>query len=302
MQPNWQRIESEHRGLRIESSRFLGEGWNSLVYLVNNELVFRIPKRCENWEEMHREIAFLTFAADQLSLAVPHYTIVAPESTAAECGYAVYRYLPGDAMDLRTLTQKQQDAAAETLATFLRELHQLKLSPEIEPLLPADDARHNAEEYLQAAEKEIIPELTPAEAEALLSLFKSYLSGPENFSLQPVILHADLSSDHILIDKGAVVAVIDFGDVNLGDPDYDFMYLFDDFGEEFALSVAKRYGHSNLETLPAKLRYYAVADHIGTLLYGEGLALKGQKARAWHRLKQLIRQSDGVSNQTRKSS
>jgi aminoglycoside 2''-phosphotransferase len=288
MQPDWQRIEREYEGLRIQSSRFLGEGWNSQVYLVNDELVFRFPKRRENWEEIQREIAFLTFAADHLSLPVPRYTIVAPESTAAKCGYAVYRYLPGHELDLRTLTQKQQEAAAETLATFLRELHQLKLSPEIEALLPAEDARHNAEEYLQAAKEEIIPQLAAAEASSLLARFESYLSRPENFTFQPVIIHADLSGDHILIEDGAVAAIIDFGDINLGDPDYDFMYLFDSFGEEFTLSVASRYGHSNPESLPAKLRYYAASDHIGTSLYGEGLALQGQKARAWHRLKQYI--------------
>jgi aminoglycoside 2''-phosphotransferase len=294
MQPDWQRIEREHEGLRIESSRFLGEGWNSQVYLVNDELVFRFPKRRENWEEMRREIAFLTFAADHLSLAVPRYIIAAPESTAAKCGYAVYQYLPGHELDLRTLTQKQQDAAAETLATFLRELHQLKLSPQIEALLPTEDARHNAEEYLQAAIEEIIPQLTASEAESLLALFEGYLSGPENFTFQPAVLHADLSGDHILTEGGAVVAVIDFGDLNLGDPDYDFMYLFDHFGEEFALSVARRYGHSDLEGLPSKLRYYAAVDHIGTILYGEGLALWGQEDRAWRRLKQIIQYSDGV--------
>jgi hypothetical protein len=66
-------IEFENRGLSVVSTRFLGEGWNSRAYLVNDELVFRFPKRPEHWEELEREIAFLAFAADDLPLAVPRY-------------------------------------------------------------------------------------------------------------------------------------------------------------------------------------------------------------------------------------
>ena len=72
MNPDWRKIEFENRGLSIQSVCFLGEGWNSRVYLANDELVFRFPKRTENWEELKREISFLAMAADNLPLAVPH--------------------------------------------------------------------------------------------------------------------------------------------------------------------------------------------------------------------------------------
>jgi hypothetical protein len=46
-----------------------------------------------------------------------------------------------------------------------------------------------------------------------------------------------------------VAGVLDCGDVNWVDRDYDFHYLFLDFGKRFAMDVARWYEHSNLEFL-----------------------------------------------------
>lgn len=55
---------------------------------------------------------------------------------------------------------------------------------------------------------------------------------------------------------------------------YDFMYLFVDFGQDFAEEAARRYGHRDLERLISKLLYFGLVDQIGAILDGKGLALK----------------------------
>ena len=85
-----------------------------------------------------------------------------------------------------------------------------------------------------------------------------------------------------------MTGVIDFGDANWGDPDYDFMYLFVDFGLAFVEDVARRYGHPNLTRLRNKVRYFGIVDQIDTILEDEGRALNGQKEKAWLRLEQLL--------------
>jgi aminoglycoside 2''-phosphotransferase len=289
MEPDWRQIEQENLGLSVRTFHFLGEGWNSLAYLVNDELVFRFSKRLEHWKELEREVTFLAFAADLLPLAVPRYMRLAPDSPASTHGYAVYRYLPGHAMKVNDLTQEKRAAAAEAIGAFLRALHSLQPGPEVMRLLPREDERMVAEEYFTRAEREIAPKLPPLDASALIKQFEIYLNAPENFLFQPAALHADLSRDHILVENDSVTAVIDFGDVNWGDPDYDFMYLFVDFGQAFAEEVAQRYGHRDLERLISKLLYFGLMDQIGTILDGKRLALKGQEDEAWLRLKQLLR-------------
>lgn len=95
-------------------------------------------------------------------------------------------------------------------------------------------------------------------------------------------------TDHILVDNRCVRGIIDFSDVSFGDAEYDFTALFLDLGEEFTLDVAQRYGHSNSELLRKELQYFEVADHIDTIVNGEGWALPGQRAAAWQGLRECV--------------
>jgi len=288
--PDWRQIELETRDLSITSAVFLGEGWASRAYLVNDEFVFRFPKR-EGWDELNREMKFLAFAADHLPLAVPRYLHAAPNSPAAPHGYAVYRYLRGAAMDVGALSPVQRALAADRIAAFIRALHDLQPDPDVSEILPREDERASAEVLATRAEQEIAPKLRPPHADNLRRRFEAYLSTPRDVSLRPSVLHADLSRDHILMHDRAVAAVIDFGDVNWGDADYDFRCLFVECGLPFVEDVARRYEHPNLDRLRFKLDYFDMADQVDVILNGPGYALEGQEDQAWRRLKQLLGRS-----------
>jgi aminoglycoside 2''-phosphotransferase len=288
-EPDWSRIEAEHPGLRVRSTRFLGEGWCSRVFVVNDELVVRCPKRAGHWDEVDREMAFLAYAADRLPLPVPRYVRAAPRSPASPHGYAAYRYLAGRTMNTAAMTERERSAAAERLAEFLRAFHALEPEAEIAAILPRDDGRRTVEELVGRAGREIAPRLEPADARTLARELELHMSESRNFSCTPRIIHADFSKDHILVHEGAVAAVIDFGDVGWGDPDYDFMYLSVDTDARFVDEVASRYGHPNRELLRAKLRFFTAIELIDTLLNGEDLALDGQIEVAWHQLRARLR-------------
>jgi aminoglycoside 2''-phosphotransferase len=291
--PDWRQVERDNNGLSVRSASFLGEGWCSTAYLVNGELVFRFPKRLDHWPELNREIGFLAWAADRLPLPVPRYLGVARESPAGPSGYAMYGYLPGRRMNIDSLSSANQTAAAERIALFLRELHGLRPPHDVALQLPREDARLVAEDCLARTEREILPDLDAFEIRTLHRRFGAYLDTADNFSFEAVVLHADLSSDHLLIDNGTVGGVLDFGDVNWGDRDYDFHYLFLDFGEAFAMEVARLYEHPNLDQLRSKVRYFALADQIGTILEGPGRPLDGQVEAAWARVRQFLREENG---------
>ena len=130
-----------------------------------------------------------------------------------------------------------------------------------------------------------MPQLTPGQAAALREQLLTYLDAPEHFGFGPVVRHADLSADHLLVTGQGVTGVIDFSDVSMGDPNYDFSSLLIDVGEDFTMDVARRYGHPNLDRLRAKLQFFATADFVDTIVHGEGRALEGQRELAWRRLR-----------------
>jgi aminoglycoside 2''-phosphotransferase len=292
MTPDWNAIAAECHGISVRSPLFIGEGWCFHSYLVNDQLVFRFPKSRGQWDELDREIKFLDFAADKFPLQVPQYEHIARTSAGAPFGYAVYRYVLGKGMTLDGLTERHRAAVAEELAGFLFALHNLHPGLELSNMLPQEDAHLVSEQYFTAAQEKILPGLSQLEAQTLRHLFESFLGITDNFSFRPTVLHADFSSDHILLKNGSVHGVLDFGDVSWGDPDYDFMYLFLECGETFVEEVAKRYGHSNLRRLRQKLLYFGIVDQIGTIIDGDR-ALDGQVDEAYRRLKGLLRTAYG---------
>lgn len=287
LQPDWNAIESDLPGLAIRSATPIGEGWTAIAYRVNDELLFKLPKRASAWEELDREIAFLAHARPRLPLTVPEHLHRVRESAGAPHGYVVYRNIPGRAVQAHALSPAAHAALAKALAGFLRALHDMSPAP-IEPILPHEDEYAVALQYRRDAEEWIAPRLSGAERQRLDDAFARHLDDPLNFPGEPRILHADLSADHVLSTGATVTGILDWGDVSLGDPDYDFSYLYEDFGEGFVREMAACYGHTDPDRLVRKARYFSIADQIGTIVYGGSQALPGDVAESWERLRALL--------------
>lgn len=281
---DWRAIEREC-GIGVRSSKYLGEGWTATAYRVNDALVFRFPKRPEYWDEIDREIEFLDYARDHLPLPVPHHLLQIRESSCMPCGYSIYRYIVGDAVDASHMSTRARDDLSRTLGGFLAALHGLR--PRRGQLtLPHEDPYQVAMDVLADAEHRIVGQLTPAERRRLADVFRAYVNEPQGIG-RSCIVHADFSAEHILHDGTGVTGIIDWGDVSLGDPDYDFSYLFVDFGEDFVRTMAGHYGHRDPELLVRKARYFMLLDQLGTILYPER-ALEGHVDEAWRRLRALL--------------
>jgi aminoglycoside 2''-phosphotransferase len=292
--PDWNAIESEVPGLAVRSAVFIGEGWTSTAYRVNDELVFKFPKRFAEWEELDREIAFLAYARPFLTLPVVEHLHQVRTSAGAPFGYAVYRNLPGQAVDPEKLSWHARSALAADLAGFLRALHDMTPSPEIGHILTHEDERAVSKQYQRVAEEKIAPHLSDAERRCLTDLFSCYLEDPFNFAGLPRILHADLSAQHVLHAAESVTGILDWGDVCLGDPDYDFSYLYIGLGEAFVRDVASRYGHPDPDRMVRKARYFGAVDQIDTIIYGSDRSLPGDEAAAWQRLRALLHKADAA--------
>jgi aminoglycoside 2''-phosphotransferase len=281
---DWRAIEREC-GIPIRTTERLGEGWTATAYRVDDKVVFRFPKRTEYWEEIDREIEFLAYAHTQLPLPVPHHLLQVRESSCTPCGYCIYQYIPGRPVDAAQMSASGRDGLARTLGGFLAALHDLR-PRSAELSLPHEDPYQLAMDVRADAEARILVKLSPAERGALAEIFHTYMREPQGIGRSRIV-HADFSADHILHDGTRVTGIIDWGDVSLGDPDYDFSYLYVNFGEDFVRAMAGYYGHRDPERLVRKARYFMMLDQLGTILYPER-ALEGHVEEAWRRLRELL--------------
>jgi len=291
LEPDWKSIESEVPELAVRSLALLGEGWTAKAYRVNDDLVFKFPKQSSDWEELDREITFLDHARSLLGVPVAEHLFQVRRSAGAPHGYAVYRHLAGDAIDVGAMSEAARTDAAATLARFLRTLHDLQVSPKMERFLRRRDEWELSENCLSQARRTIAPRLTAQERSSLEQLFRCHWQDPENFPKAFRIIHADLGPEHILYAHGALSGILDWGEVCLGDPDYDLGYLYAGFGGAFVREVAFVYGHPDPDRLLRKARYFVTVDQIDAILHGSGRAPAGDERLAWRRLRELLRQA-----------
>lgn len=218
--------------LVIEHLRPLGSGWDSAVFLVNDTLVIRVPKRLEVAKQMEMEIRLLASIQHQLNVQIPNASHVglAKEGFIHAMGYPQITGVPFNQLSNPT----ERERFYPRIAEFLTQLHTIPISslpPEILWFRWTGDAldisshgwAEGLRRFCDRVAANILPLLSDDLQRNVAKEIGSFFSRFENFTCNPTLLHGDFSEEHVLVDPGTgfVTGVIDFGDSGLGDPAYD---------------------------------------------------------------------------------
>ncbi|MBP3635416.1 MAG: aminoglycoside phosphotransferase family protein [Bacilli bacterium] len=274
-------IEDTFKTIAVNNIKRLGEGLDSVAFLVNDEYIFKKSKHKEASENMKKEISVLRFLEGKLPLEIPKIDFY--DEDASICGYKEIKgtILTPEIYSLMSIEEQEQ--LAKDIANFLITLHSLPL-PKIKDLEldVIDDYRSDYETL-----KSMIYDKIPNESiEYLDELFSRILNDERITKYTRVLCHNDLSCNHIVIRNNRVIGIIDFGDVAITDRDKDFVYLLEqsdeEIGRNFGLKVLDYYNHPNkdIAILKANLNdeYYPIEEILGGTakeleeMYNEGLS------------------------------
>lgn len=215
--------------LPIRTFRFLAEGWDSVVWEVNDDLVFRLPKRAKVATQLRIEIALLPVLGPTLPVPVPCFAYVASGSDADAFPVVGYPKLPGLPLVDMPAAAIAPERLAVHIGKFLTALHRFPTDRAASCGVPnASPESWRAQYAAMCVElRTLFPRMTPPERARTESLFAAYLENRAHFQFAPVLLHRDLGGDHLFLDPhtGNLAAVIDWGDVSIGDPAQDFCGL-----------------------------------------------------------------------------
>jgi len=257
-----QLIHHDFPAFGVSSIKKVGEGDNSKAFLVNENYIFRFPKRKEVKQQIGREISVLPKIRSALNLQIPDFEFISPE-----LHYVGYKKIEGAVLTnkiFQSLKKKEQDFLEKTIAEFLRQVHSFSVEALQNCGLKTMDLFQEYAENFENAKKIIFPKISKNKREIISRLFIEYLSDESNFNYTPALIHNDFSKDHILFDaaKKEITGIIDFGDIAFGDPDYDFLYLPDEFGEAFLIDVLKYRQHPNRRVSLNKIHFFTLANKI----------------------------------------
>jgi aminoglycoside 2''-phosphotransferase len=214
----------------------LGRGADSVAYLLDDEWVLRFPLTANAQRTLRRELALLDDLAPTLPLPIPAFEHVGRRD--GQLLFAGYRAIGGEPLTgsrLRALPAVAQRNVLASLAAFLTALHAYPVSAArragvTEQL--TSGGYHAAQRDLPRQFAEL---LSPAEVADLDALFAEYERAHHPSTAPCALLHSDLKPAHVLHDTatGQLTGVLDWGDVSLGDPDFDLAVIGIFFGEDF---------------------------------------------------------------------
>lgn len=224
--------------LEVDSLEFIGHGMASCAYLVNHRYVFRLPKNKEASESLSREVCLLPQLKQHIQISIPDIEFIIPESSTFGKVGVGYKAIEGEPLSescWQALKAEQRQLLVQDFARFLCDLHSFPVES-TSCALKTEHSKQTYSKYQNYFQEKLFPYLSKAEQKTVDNLFDQYLSDEENFRYQPSLVHGDISPDHILIDpvSGHLRGIIDFGDLKIADPDWDLIYLHEDFDKDFA--------------------------------------------------------------------
>lgn len=264
-------IQSNFSNLTVKSITYVGEGMDSKAFLVNDDLIFRFPKLEEVAKQLEVEIALLPKLQKTVALAIPRFEYIGKQENGFS--FVGYQKIHGEELSgkvLASLDSRVRDNIFKQLSNFLQQIHAFPLDIAKQCGVKMDNTKENYLSDYREIKKCVFSMFDEETRTYVTNLYETYLADETNFLHVPALLHADFSPDHILFDnrENVVSGVIDFGDVNIDDPDYDLMYLYMEWGEEYVRELLKFYPHANHERLMKKLHFYSRANTVQDVLIG----------------------------------
>jgi aminoglycoside 2''-phosphotransferase len=222
-------IQRTFPGIGVLTVRPFGDGWANTTWLVNESLVFRFPKHERVAAATLKEMAVLPILRPALPAAAPDYRYAAPD--ALPLPFGGYTLVPGTPLGDTDRTINLGTIAAE-VGKFLTALHGFPVAIAKARGVPGGTAEQWRAEY--GAFRDLIgPMLAPYVADheyrRIATEFESFLQDDRHFTFTPVVLHRDLVDEHILVDQrtATLSGIIDFEDMSIGDPAFDFTGIVD---------------------------------------------------------------------------
>jgi aminoglycoside phosphotransferase (APT) family kinase protein len=227
------------------------------------------------------EIRALPVIAPHLPLPIPVPLYAGQPDTDCPYPFAGYAMLPGETACVRSWTDEERGKNAEPLARFLAALHSIPVDAETLAWAPRDeiqraDHRRRADTVRERL-RAIAATAPDLDVERLLKRIDGLETAPAH-SGPPCWVHGDLYPRHLRVGAaGLVQAVIDWGDVHLGDPALDLSIAFTFLSEAARVLFAANYGPVAQATWE-RAQFRAI--HYGAILLEYGHETGDQPIRA----------------------
>jgi len=247
----------------------LGRGTDSVAFAVDDDWVFRFPIAPDAQNTLRREVALLPALGPTLPLPTPAFAHVARDGD--RLLFVGYRRLAGEPLTpaaIASLPAGAQERALAALAEFLEALHAFPVAEARRAGVAEEPVKGGYHTGQRSLPHQVEHLLAADEARRLQAIFDAY-ERDVGADAPPVLLHSDLKPDHVLHDgaAGTIGGILDWGDVALGDPDFDLAVVALFFGPEFQARVLAHLPGRDPALIAAKTSFFTTLRWVQDLVY-----------------------------------
>lgn len=192
-------------------------GWDNRTFHLGEHMLVRLPSAEEYAMKVKKEQLWLPRLAPLLPLSIPTPLAMGESGENYPWRWSVYRWIEGETASIEHITDLSQFAVA--LAEFLSALERIDATDG--PIAgPHNFYRGGALSTYDAETRQAILILgDKIDTELVTTIWETALAS--TWTAAPVWVHGDISTGNLLIRKGKLSAVIDFGGLGIGDPACD---------------------------------------------------------------------------------
>ncbi|MDP4008307.1 MAG: aminoglycoside phosphotransferase family protein [Candidatus Peregrinibacteria bacterium] len=233
-----QKIKNYFPQIKWKNIRTLTHGFDHVIIVLDEKIIFRFPKDKEYKAEFENEIQLLHYLKKKVRVGIPEYNYISKDKSIA--GYDMVGGRELTASRFRRLSASEKDTIAKQLAEFISTLHATPKSIITKYNVRTENQEEEYKILVRDVKKLLFPRLRKREIQAIEEYFAE-LKDALDHKYSNALTHNDLAWAHILWDsKNKQVNIIDFSDRAFGDPAIDFSGLFE-YGTKFVEKVFKLY-------------------------------------------------------------
>ena len=194
------------------------DGWDNRTYRLGDDLTVRLPTAEGYVPAVAKEDTWLLRLAPHLPLPVPEPVATGEPGEGYPFPWSVRRWLPG--APARADLVDDLARVATDLAGFLRALWAVDASGGPEA---GDHSFHRGADpaYYDAETRACLELATGIDTAAATEVWDRALAAP--YAGEPCWFHGDVAVGNLLVDRGRLSGVIDFGTSGVGDPACDLV-------------------------------------------------------------------------------
>lgn len=230
-------VAEHHLGRPVGTLREIRGGFGHFTFVVDERWVFRFARTEAVAEQDRIEQRVLPLVESSVNFLVPRFDF---KGSLNGLPYVGYQLLPGRPLESGDVPGLVELSA---LGELVFELHSIDVSAATALLGDGGAAGTWEARYrdLRTRAGDVLADvLDEGQLDAVEAAFDRFFVS--SFRFDPVVVHGDLGSGHILVDETTgLVGLLDFEAVTIGDPAIDFVGFIITLGPELCQRVINSY-------------------------------------------------------------